>query len=604
MALNLDNLKTFYNAIAERFKSSRGNWKQNDPTADDYIKNRPFWEENEKEVTIAPKQNIGLYPEARIDGDYIYPEEGEIYIIYFNGVRYELPCWRSASLGNVIGNSFYINGIDNGSNAPFLLYSGRFLIVENFKPFTVSMSLLINGEEVEIFNQDVHLAPWFSCESYLMPFELIDGHIYEVKWDNDIYNFTAAYNEEWRSIILGDITQNSFMITDNCNAYSIDNNIHTISITNVTTGVIIVPEMYVCPFVDGENYRIRSLQKGKKYTVIFDNKKYKCEAKIDPYGNVYIGNTVYASACGWDGVEIKNTNEPFFMCSYEPENWNMVITSSNKIHTFSIDGTETVIHKLDKKFIEIPDGAVKKDDLKNVAYSGDYLDLNNRPYLPEKIVAYEKQWFSDSDKEQARQNIDAVAVDETYVKNDYFGSFKETKTYTWNGSTAGRSNFYFVNGSSTEYFYKISDDTFNLNDIVSYTNKSTTTPDDTRTDITIGSNCYKLLYGIIVLDVNDCSINGNTFTPPETGIYFRKLSTGWYQTKLSLEISNPIQVGQAMVVKSLDENGKPAKWEAVNITNSINSINDESATTITSPNGTRYKIIVSDDGTLSATAIT
>lgn len=34
-------IKTFYNALLQRLKRYRGNWEQNDPTADDYIKNKP-----------------------------------------------------------------------------------------------------------------------------------------------------------------------------------------------------------------------------------------------------------------------------------------------------------------------------------------------------------------------------------------------------------------------------------------------------------------------------------------------------------------------------------------------------------------------------------
>lgn len=45
MSLDLNNLKTFYNAFIQKFKNYRGNWAQNDQTADDYIKNRPFYEE-------------------------------------------------------------------------------------------------------------------------------------------------------------------------------------------------------------------------------------------------------------------------------------------------------------------------------------------------------------------------------------------------------------------------------------------------------------------------------------------------------------------------------------------------------------------------------
>ena len=41
MLVNFDSLKTFYNIILQKLKSSRSNWNQTDPTALDYIKNRP-----------------------------------------------------------------------------------------------------------------------------------------------------------------------------------------------------------------------------------------------------------------------------------------------------------------------------------------------------------------------------------------------------------------------------------------------------------------------------------------------------------------------------------------------------------------------------------
>lgn len=46
MLINFNHLKTFYNALIQKMKGFRGNWEQNDPVADDYIKNRPFYEES------------------------------------------------------------------------------------------------------------------------------------------------------------------------------------------------------------------------------------------------------------------------------------------------------------------------------------------------------------------------------------------------------------------------------------------------------------------------------------------------------------------------------------------------------------------------------
>ena len=43
-------IKTLYNAFIQKLKKYRGNWEQNDPTADDYIKNRPFYSKTENAV--------------------------------------------------------------------------------------------------------------------------------------------------------------------------------------------------------------------------------------------------------------------------------------------------------------------------------------------------------------------------------------------------------------------------------------------------------------------------------------------------------------------------------------------------------------------------
>jgi len=41
-------IRIFYNALLQKLKNHRGNWNQNDPTADDYIKNRPFYTDESK----------------------------------------------------------------------------------------------------------------------------------------------------------------------------------------------------------------------------------------------------------------------------------------------------------------------------------------------------------------------------------------------------------------------------------------------------------------------------------------------------------------------------------------------------------------------------
>ena len=51
-------------------------------------------------------------------------------------------------------------------------------------------------------------------------------------------------------------------------------------------------------------------------------------------------------------------------------------------------------------------------------------------------------------------------------------------------------------------------------------------------------------------------------------------------------------VGQTIAVKSVDENDKPTEWETID------------PWTITSPNGTQFKLTIDDEGILSATELT
>ena len=304
--------------------------------------------------------------------------------------------------------------------------------------------------------------------------------------------------------------------------------------------------------------------------VYYDDNPYRCNFVPGQSYDVAWNGTLYKNViCRFvEGYNILGgiNDYPFYID--DGGGYDLYVDSDDKNWTLSISAVEKkeVVHKLDKKFIDMPDGIVTENDLATVAKSGSYYDLNDYPETYADVVRYNYQGLLDSQKEQARTNINAAAADETYVKNDYLGSFKETKTYTWDGNTTGHLAFSLTRNNQTEYFYKISDDVFDWRNIASYTTKSTSSTSAwPGTEIISGSNWYKTYYSIVILDTNQCTIEGNTFTPPAPGIYFRRLASGWYQTELSLEICDPIQAGQAMVVKALDENGKPSRWEAADI---------------------------------------
>lgn len=123
MMLTFNHLKTFYNALKEKIKKFRGNWLQNDPTADDYIKNRPFYEEVADSVVL---------PEITIDVEYAYSqiqdpfklklEDGKLYIIIFDGITYKSIAKSTYDNEPFIGNSSILGWNDNvDTGEPFFI---------------------------------------------------------------------------------------------------------------------------------------------------------------------------------------------------------------------------------------------------------------------------------------------------------------------------------------------------------------------------------------------------------------------------------------------------------------------------------------------------
>ena len=114
-------IKTLYNALIQRLKKNRGNWEQNDPTADDYIKNRPFYTDDSKKVVIVPNQQItfsdNIAPLAL--SEIIEFVVGQSYEVKWGDVNYTCIAWDLKGYA-VIGNQGVIGGpIDTGE--PFII---------------------------------------------------------------------------------------------------------------------------------------------------------------------------------------------------------------------------------------------------------------------------------------------------------------------------------------------------------------------------------------------------------------------------------------------------------------------------------------------------
>ncbi len=115
--------------LQEVLDTQQADWSQNDAAAANYVKNRTHWVEDggEVEVLNAPSLELGAisaglpYSAVEFDGEFI---EGDTYIVYWNGVRYESVArkWpgveRKIGIGNI---ERYKDRGTEGTGEPFVL---------------------------------------------------------------------------------------------------------------------------------------------------------------------------------------------------------------------------------------------------------------------------------------------------------------------------------------------------------------------------------------------------------------------------------------------------------------------------------------------------
>ena len=125
MLINFNHLKTFYSAFKQKIKNSRGNWNQNDPTADDYIKNSPFYSDKIPQVVYVKEQLIEGFvvmedPIYAIQNPFTFtPVIGNVYKILWDNNFYEVTASELDGL-IYIGNKNYVHMLPGG-DIPFAI---------------------------------------------------------------------------------------------------------------------------------------------------------------------------------------------------------------------------------------------------------------------------------------------------------------------------------------------------------------------------------------------------------------------------------------------------------------------------------------------------
>lgn len=167
-------IKTFYNALLQRLKKHRGNWDQNDPSADDYIKNRPFYTDETKKTVNVPEQEITILSD-RSETKLVLPEFiefviGQTYEVKWDNKTYFCVAFDTDGIGAIGNQSVLGGGTDTGE--PFIMMISKAAGIgivaahESIGTHTVEVSTAKVVKLDKKYLPDLGLAPVATSGSY------------------------------------------------------------------------------------------------------------------------------------------------------------------------------------------------------------------------------------------------------------------------------------------------------------------------------------------------------------------------------------------------------------------------------------------------------
>ena len=204
-ASNLSKGTTAHNAAGEpivgTFEQVQSDWNQNNETAADYVKNRPFYTKNPVETILVEERTVS-FAEAHegVYGAEILPmflaTAGETYTVYWDGTAYECICVNYMGYP-VLGNlSIAFGGSDTGE--PFAIMMSNEYIVIYTTDASASHTFSISKVLQEIVKIDTKYLPFMpkpDGESYLTfksqnSFK-IGAHENTKSWDGTLEYFSS-----------------------------------------------------------------------------------------------------------------------------------------------------------------------------------------------------------------------------------------------------------------------------------------------------------------------------------------------------------------------------------------------------------------------------
>ena len=188
----------------EQALQARADWNQNDSTATDYVKNRPFYTGDPLETVIVEESTVpfadvgGIY-KSSIESTFV-PTVGETYKISWDGTVYE--CTGADFDGHPILGNLYITGDGSDTGEPFVIASEDVGLVISTADTSASHTFSISWMVAPVVKIDPKYLPASSKpagKSYLTFSSLrsftLRGYFGTKTWDGTIEYF--ALDKTW-----------------------------------------------------------------------------------------------------------------------------------------------------------------------------------------------------------------------------------------------------------------------------------------------------------------------------------------------------------------------------------------------------------------------
>ena len=175
-ASNLSKGTTAHNAVGEQivgtFEQVQSDWNQNDETAVDYVKNRPFYTGNPVETVFFEESTLSFLDYGGIYGyegsSTFTATVGETYTIYWDGAAYECVGVNYQGLSCLGNQHIGFEGVDTGE--PFIIATTDNYMIIYTAETSASHIISIKGFPKEVVKIDTKYLPFMSKpdgESYL-----------------------------------------------------------------------------------------------------------------------------------------------------------------------------------------------------------------------------------------------------------------------------------------------------------------------------------------------------------------------------------------------------------------------------------------------------